>query len=142
MFEDGVGIAEGLELEGVARRIEEEESPLLAWLALEADLWLHDEGMGGTTEAVDQAIPGVPREHGAEMVERHHVIADLRAGGGFGIIVDVCGELVAEEVEIDPVLGLAPDLAADDLAIEISGAFFVLHCEGHVKWDHLAGPRG
>ena len=37
MFEDGVRIAEGLELERIARRIEQKERPLLARLTLEDD---------------------------------------------------------------------------------------------------------
>src|SRR5215217_9363104 len=75
------------------------------------------------------------------MVQRNHVVADLGLCFGLGVSVDVSGQLVPEEVEIDPVLGFATDFAADDLPVKISGAFFVLHSEGHVKWDHFGGSK-
>jgi hypothetical protein len=49
------------------------------------------------------------------------------------------GNLVAEEIEIDPVVGFAPDLAADDVAVKGAGGFFIIDGEGHMKWDHSLG---
>ena len=46
------------------------------------------------------------------------------------------GNLVTEEIEIDPVLGFAAHLAADDVAIEVARRFLVVDCEGHVEGDH------
>ena len=141
VFKDGVGIAEGLELQRITGGIEQKERALFAWLVGEPDLGLHDEGVGCAAHSLDQAVPSLPGQHGAEMVERHHICADPGRGLRLGIIVDVGRELMPKEIEINPIFSLASDLAADDLAVEVSGGFLVLDSKGHVKWYHWIGPK-
>lgn len=70
-------VGEGLELDGVARRIEKEHGGLLAHFALKADVRLDDEVHFGGLQLVSQFSPLRHAERGAEMAHRYLVIVHL-----------------------------------------------------------------
>src|SRR5699024_717202 len=69
-------VGEGLELQGVAGRVEEEHRPLLAGLALEAEVGLDDELRPGRLHPVREVVEVLEREDGAEVGHRHLVLVD------------------------------------------------------------------
>ena len=72
------------------------------------------------------------------MRHRHHRVADAAGAGGGEGLAQVQGNLMAEEVEVDPGVGAAAVGAAQDVAIETAGAVEVANVEGKVK-DALHG---
>src|SRR5690606_10015885 len=95
---------------------------LHAGLAFEADMWLDEElDLGGAQELGEHA-PVRHRQDHAEMRHRHRVAIDRIAAGDRSAALDAVGDdLVAIQVEIDPV-GVAATLGAtEDAAIEGAG---------------------
>jgi len=131
-------VGEGFELEGVAGGVEEEHGGLLADFALEADVGLDDEGDVGGLDAGGERLPGVHGEDDAEVGDGDGVSVDGVVVGGVGrggiAWLEVGDDLVAEEVEVDPLVGAAAFGTAEDGAVEVAGAGEVVDREGDVKW--------
>jgi hypothetical protein len=66
----------------------------------------HEVGAGGL-QALCHRLPVGQRQDEPEMRHRHPVLADMAGGGGLERLAQVQGDLVAEEVEIDPGGGAA-----------------------------------
>src|SRR5690606_22309133 len=128
-------IPERLELERVARRIVEEHRRLLADQALEADPRLDHETRTGCPQAPCERMPRFPIEHHAEMRHRYIVAVDrivmpaalARAG------IQVGDELVAEEVEVDPLVSAAALRATEQPAVELAGQRQVMYRNGEME---------
>src|SRR5690606_31716290 len=74
--EQGVEILEGLELQRIARRVEEEHGGLLARFALEAHIGFDHEPGAGVLQLLGQRFPDGHLEDRAKMAYRHIVIID------------------------------------------------------------------
>ena len=74
----------------------------------------------GRAQPLGERVPRIPFDHHAEMRHGHVVAVDRVVDGRAGSAVDrqVRDELVAEEVEVDPLGGAAAFGAAEQLAIE------------------------
>src|SRR6185503_5317395 len=125
-------IREGLELEGVPRRVAEEERRLLPHLAGEADLGLDQELDPCRAQALDPRAPALHREHDPEVAHGHVVPVD-HIGRERVLLRHVGRELVPEEVEIDPALRAAPDRTAQQARVEGARRLDVAHGEGEVE---------
>src|SRR6202034_2705072 len=139
LFGEELGeVGEGFELEGVAGGVEEEHGGLLAGLAFEAGVRLDDEGDVGGADALGQLLPVGGSEDDAEVGDRDVVAVDeiavggvARAGCGRG--PEVRDDLVAVEVEVDPVVGAAAFGAGEDGAVEVARGVEVVDWEGDVE---------
>src|SRR5690606_15537737 len=92
-----------------AGRLTDKEGALLAGLAGKAHVWLDQELEPAITLAPGEVLPFVPFEHHTEMERRHGMAVDRVGRCALASIDEVCGNLVAEQVEIDPAAGFAPD---------------------------------
>ena len=126
-------IGKPFDLNRVATGVIKEHRPLLAGFALKAYLWLqHELGLGGF-QAFGQGHPVGLEQDYAQVGHGHHVVADfasVRHGKGRA---QVQGDLVAEEVEVDPGVGAAAFAAAEDAAVEVAGHVQVGHVIGEMK---------
>ena len=66
-------VLEGLEFQGVAAGIEEEQRRLLAHLPLEAHVRFDDERRAALAQPLRQAFPVLPRQHHAKVRHRYVV---------------------------------------------------------------------
>src|SRR6185312_5266116 len=104
--EQRVDVREGLELERIAERIEQEHRRLLARLVLEAHVRLDDEAHAAVRELSRERFPRRHVEHRAEVPYRHVLAVDQARRVNPGARVDlVRDDLVAEEHKVDPVIG-------------------------------------
>ena len=92
------------------------------------------EGHAGRAQPVGQGLPFCHADDGAEMARRHGVAVDF-AGGAVAAFFrrQVGHQLVAVEIEIDPVRRAAAFGAADHLAIKAPRFGDVLDGEGEVE---------
>jgi hypothetical protein len=104
-------VSECFELERIACGVEEEHSCLLSHLAFEANLGFHDERDAGATEAIRQRLPGFHWKDDAEVGNGNVMAVDgilvSFAGAVFRGGLEMRDDLVAEQVEVDPVRGAA-----------------------------------
>src|SRR6185312_14958728 len=137
-----VDVLEGLELERVVERVEQEHRRLLADLSLESHVRLDDEAHARRLQTVGQAVPFVDFQDHAEMPHRHLVAVD-QAGRHFhvGGADPERHDLVAEEIEIHPFLGAAALGAAEHAAVEAPCDGEVGHREGQMKPRIVAARR-
>jgi hypothetical protein len=129
-------VGEGFELEGVAGGIEEEHCRLLADFALEAGVGFDDEVDAGGAEALGEGFPVRLGEDDAEVRDGDVVAIDgiaVRVFGDCGSGLEVGDDLVAEEVEVDPVIGAAAFGTAENLAIKEAGGGEIVDGKGDVK---------
>jgi hypothetical protein len=101
---------------------------LFADFALEADVRLDDKGDAGEAEAVGEGVPFVHGEDYAEVrdgnvVSVNGVVVGLRGCGG----LEVGYDLVAEEIEVNPLGGTAALRAAEGVGIEAACGFEVVY---------------
>src|SRR4051812_32730664 len=123
-----------LELERVARRIEEEHRRLLADFAFEAHVRLDDELRAGERQALREAFPLQHRQHHAEMPDRHGIAVHRARGHGTALIGrEVRDDLVAVQVEVHPFVAAASLRTLEQVAIEAARLGEVAHGEGEVE---------
>jgi hypothetical protein len=106
---------------------------LLAGLAFEAQVRLEHEVGAGGLQSLCHRLPVGQRQDEPEMRHRHPVLADMAGGGGLERLAQVQGDLVAEEVEIDPGGGAAALCAAQHAAVEAPRHVQVGDVEGEMK---------
>jgi hypothetical protein len=128
-------IGEGFEFEGIACGIEEEHGCLFADFAFEADVGLDDKSGSGVAETLGESFPLLHREDYTEVRDGDVVAVDgivmrLVAVGGR---LEVRDDLVAEEIEVDPLCGAAAFGAAEGGSIECAGGVEVINGKGDVK---------
>src|SRR5262245_7003012 len=95
-------VLERLELERVAGRVVEEHRRLLADLAGEADAGLDLKARAGGAQSRRKRFPRVPFEDHAEVRHGHVLTVDFVEVQRMLRRIEVRDELMAEEIEIDP----------------------------------------
>src|SRR5678815_2743286 len=132
--EDVLGVLEGLELERVSAGVAEEHRHLLARLALETDAGLDDERHSGASDPVRGLVKLVPAENRAEVGhgdrQTFHLPGVMRLGDRPR---HVAGDLVSEEVEVDPVRRAPPFLATQKLSVEPTRRIEIADVEREVE---------
>ena len=131
-------VPKAFELEGVSRRIGEEESALLAAETFETDVGLDDEFSDHPLEPRGECLPVVEPHNDPAMGNGHSVIIDWVEEGGhfpfrpeFGI--EMGYKLVSEHIEIDPVVGAAAFRETKLFSVEFSSFVNVAHGDGDVE---------
>ncbi len=124
-------VGERLEFERVARRIEKEHRRLFSDFALEADMRLDDELDARAAQLVGGRLPLFHRKHGAEMADRHVVAVDRARVAVAGFVRrQVRNDLVAVEIEVDPVRRTTAFRAAEQRAVELARGFEAVDGKG------------
>jgi hypothetical protein len=95
---------------------------------------LDDERRAVRAQLVGQCLPFVHRQDGAEVAYRHVITID-RAGGAVAAFRgrQVRHDLVAVEIEVDPLGAAAAFGAAEQAAVKAPRFFEILHRKGQVK---------
>ena len=139
LFREGLRwIPERLELERVARRVAEKHGGLLADLPDEADPRLDDERYSRGAQTIRQRVPGLPREDDPEVPDRDRVpIHLIRLPATELVGGQVRHDLVAVEIEVDPLVGRASFGAAEQLPVETACGLEVVDGEGEVEGRDL-----
>lgn len=109
---------------------------MFADLAFEASIGFDDEFDTGVADACGEGFPVRLGEDDAEVRDRDIVAVDcvaVRVGEVGGAGFEVGDDLVAEEVEVDPMPGAAALGAAEDGAVEVAGGCEVVDGEGDVE---------
>jgi hypothetical protein len=132
--EELADVCEGLEFQGVSCGVEEEHGGLFTDFTLEADVGLDDEGDSGVAKAIGETLPNVHGENYAEVwdgdvVAVHGVVMDVGVYGG----LEMGDDLMAEEIEVDPLSGAAAFWAAEDFSVKGAGGVKVVDRKGYVK---------
>src|SRR5579871_22222 len=131
-------VLEGLELECIAGRIEQEHRRLFAGLSLEPDGRLDLEPHTVLAQPLGQPMPLRHLEYRAAMRDRHAVAVDgVVVGGDPAVLaerrIQVADELVTEQVEVDPVRVAASLAAAEHVRVEPARLVEVAYLHGDVK---------
>src|SRR5262249_8755421 len=115
---------------------------LLARSPAKAHVRLDQEGDARGAEALAHLLPARPLEDRAEVAHGDVVAVDvvgfLRTAGRRE---EMRGDLVPEEVEVDPVLGAAALAAAEDPGVEGARRCEVADGKGEVERESAAHPR-
>jgi hypothetical protein len=114
LCEELADVGKRLEFKCIACGIEKEHGRLLADLALEANVGFDDERDARAAQAIGERLPGLHRKHDAE-VRNGNVVAVDGVVMGFAVGGDwlqMRDDLVAEEIEVDPLSGAAAFCAA------------------------------
>ena len=133
-----IHIFKGLELQGIARRILDEENLLLARFAFEAGAWLDEKIDLVFPHAADEFLPLIHPEHHPEMEGRNLVAIDFVALHDGRIVDEMSDDLVTEEVEVDPLVAAPADSTPDDVTVERLGPGEVVDGKGEVERTHHA----
>ena len=116
-------VLEGFELEGVAGWVEEEHGRLFAGQAFEADIRFDDKMDGTGLQPAFEVVPCVPVEDDA-IVWHGYIVTINRIGVGTFFPgrsrFQVNYELVAIEIEINPLVGATSFFAAEDVPVKSS----------------------
>ena len=128
-------VGEGFELQGVAGWIEEEHGRLLADLATKADMGFDDEVDAGGAETVGEVLPVLhgkdnTKVRDGDVVSIDGIVVGVAAAVGG---LEVRDDLVAEEIEVDPLGGAAALGTVQYGAVEGAGGFEVVDGKGDVK---------
>ena len=117
-----LNVLEGFDLDRVATGIQEEHRALLAGLAFESHVGLDDEGNLRVAQFFCKDVEVEKIENSAEVRYRHTVaVHDIRDGvvcAARILVGEMTDQLVAEEVEIHPLAGAAPFVAAQHVSVE------------------------
>lgn len=113
-------IGERLELKRIPRRIEKEHRRLLAHLAFKADVWLDHKLNASTSKPLSQRLPSLHWEYHAEVRDRNIVSIDsiMVSLTVRGARFQMRDDLVAEEIEVDPLRRTAPLRATEGRSIK------------------------
>ena len=103
---------------------------------MKANLRLQFEAHARRLEPLGKGVKGLHLQHDSEVWDGYIVAVDValaaltarRAGG-----TKVCDDLVAEQVEVDPVGRAAAFFAAKDLAVEVTRAIEIGHGKRYVE---------
>jgi len=132
-------VGESLELQSIARGVEEEHRPLFAGLAGETQIGLDDEVGAGCSKSVGESGEIVHIEQQAEMGNRHIVVVDRVGRGHPGAGMKMCHQLVASEIPVDPCRVAAAARTPQHLAVEMGGPIQIVH--GYRQMETGPGRR-
>ena len=120
--EESLEIAQRLELERVPAGIEEEHRRLFPDLPLEAHVRLDEEVDARAPDFLRERRPLLHAEHHAKVTDGNGVAIDgVRSGGARLFGRQVGDNLMAEEVEVDPIGRRASLRATQELSVESTG---------------------
>ena len=128
-------ICKRFEFEGVAGGVEEEHGGLFADFALEAGVWLYDEGDACGFQSLRQGFPVGLGEDDAEVGDWNIVsincvaVRVLLPGAGFVMSDD----LVSEEIEVDPVFGAPALRQTENGAVEVASGLEIVDGKGDME---------
>lgn len=127
-------VLERLELKRIAAGVQEKHRRLLPDLPLEPDMRFNHELRPGLDQFVGQCLPFAHRQDGTEMAHRH-VIPVHRTGTAVTNLPrrQMCNDLVAVKIEIDPLRGGTTLRAAQQSAIKCAGLGQVINGKREVK---------
>src|SRR5882757_7499999 len=133
--EELADVCECLELECVACGIEKEHGRLLANFTFEADIGLDDEGDACAAKALGQGLPVLHGKHDAEVgdgdiVSVDRIVVGLAVGGRR---LQMRDDLMAEEIEVDPLRGAAALRATQGGSVKSASGVEVVDREGNMK---------
>ncbi|SBV34318.1 protein of unknown function [uncultured Sphingopyxis sp.] len=127
-------ISKGLELERIARGVEKEHRRLLARLAREARVRFDHECDIVRLQPLGERLPFGGRQHDAEMRHGHVMPVDRIMRRPAARRIDaVRDDLVAVEIEVDPVGGAASFGTAENRSVEMARGIEVIDGKGDVK---------
>jgi hypothetical protein len=118
-----VDVLEGFELEGIAGGVEEEHGRLFAGQAFETYIRFDDEFDGSGFQPAFEVVPFVPVEDDA--IVWYGYIVTINGVGVEAFFFgrpwfQVNNELVAIEIEINPLIGATSFFAAEDVPVKSS----------------------
>lgn len=123
MFENLSGISKRFQLDRIAAGVIEEHCCLLADLAPKADLRRDAKCDSALLKRICFIVPPIPLQDRSEVADRNVLsIHGIRAGELLAWR-KVCGQLMSEEVEVDPTLAASAHPAAQNLGVEAPSAF-------------------
>src|SRR6266851_2362349 len=136
-------VGECLELESVAGGIEEEHGGLFACFALEPDVGFDDEGDACAAQTIGKPLPCRRGQDDSEVRNGNVMAVDgvvvcLAARGG----LQVRDDLVAEEIEVDPLCRAAAFGATERGAVEGTSGIEVVDGEGDMKGGKRCSAHG
>jgi len=131
-------VAERLELDGIATRIEDEHDPLLSDLTLVSSLWSYHEIDPGSAQPGFHLAKGFKTQHAPKVRDRNRNSIDLTAEVRFGKMgVYMRGELMSKEIEIKPPISGTTLGASKNLHVEASRALEVFNLERKMERSHF-----
>src|SRR5690606_20764420 len=120
---------------------EEEHRRLLPGQALEAHVRLDDETRAGRSQPLREAVPLVHRKHDAEMRNGDVVAVDrVRRLGARMLGGEVRHDLMAVEIEVDPLVGAAPLGTPEQSAVEGTRRGEIVDREREMEGLHSIPP--
>jgi hypothetical protein len=122
-------------LNRIAGRVVEKHCGLLTHLPDEADAGFDLEADSRCPQAVGERAPRFPLEHHTEMWHRHvlpvdSVVMHVWVTPG----IEVHDELVAEKIEVDPLVAAAAFLASEQGAVELTRIAQRVDRDREMKW--------
>ena len=135
---------EGLEFEGIAGRVADEERGLLARCVQEPGVGFDDPIDFVLSESRRQLGPFPGFEHHPAVRYRHTMTINRVAVGrdvsvAPQVRIEVADKLMAEHIEIDPVARAAALCTAENFRVEASCLRDVPHLDGDMKWGKNHG---
>ena len=142
--EELTDVGEGLELKRIASGVKEEHRCLFPDFALKADVRLDDELNLRGAKSLCQRLPVLHREHDAKVWNRDVMAIDgvVMWLVALGTGLQMSDDLMAEEVEVDPLLGAAALRTAKRPAVERARSIEIVNGKCDVergKW-HRSSP--
>ena len=113
-------MCEGLELESIARRIEQKHRPLLARFTLKPDIRLDDKGVWCIAQRLGQGVKCWRVNNHTKVWDRHIMPVDRISYIGPCPFVKVGHHLVTEDVPVDPGICTSTARAAKNLTVKAS----------------------
>ena len=126
-------VRKGLEFERIAGRIVKEHGGLLTYLALKADVRLDLKVHAMLPQAVGELLPSFHRQDNTEVRYWHGMAIHRIMVRGVRSRRQMRDDLMAEEVEVDPLVSGASFGAAESLAIEGASGVEVIDRKGNVE---------
>ncbi len=122
----------------VPGRVGEEHRRLFARLSTKTNVGSDDEEGSGGGEPGRERFPFLPAEHDAKVRDRDLTAIHRRQGRHLHRPRrHMRADLVAEEVEVDPPLGLAPDGTSENVLVESTRRLEIGDGKREMEWPHV-----
>lgn len=130
---DLVAVREGLEFDAVARWVQDEHGPLLSWFALESDGGRYEKRYPVSGYPLTKGPPCFGVQHRPEMTQRDIDSVNFRCHCWFDDSRDVRRDLIAKEVNVDPMVRLAANATPENISIELR--VDSISVTGNARWN-------
>jgi len=115
---DLIAVREGLEFDAVARWVLDEHGPLLSWFALKSDGGRYEKRYSMSGYPLTKGPPCFGVQHRPEMTQRDIDSVNFRCHCWFDDGRDVRRDLIAKEVNVDPMVRLAANATPQNISVE------------------------